>query len=953
MSLFQTRYITIQVKPNDLNHDHHTNKRTAIGFQFQVKSTDIRVLDVKKDVIVPSKLENTTKSKNILLEDLFILPNKNALGHIFNAYPSPTLIRIENLTAFDIIWSIESTVMNVTNLTFSLNIFYDDDSVSSNTWLLRVAVIPPQRLIDKLFYIILPILIIFISIQMGILLDTTILIGLVKNPKPVIIGFLAQYGLMPFLAMAIAKIFRYSPLYSLALFVIGCCPGSGASNQWTILFDGDVNLSALMSFVSTAASFVMMPLYFYTIGRIYMAELSITVPFLGLCRSLALVVIPYGLGIFISYRSSKIHKIVKNLVKPMMLFLLLFFLIFGSIVNWYLIVTIDLYTALTAPLLPYLGFILGAAIAWVFGLNWCHIKTVGIEAGIQNTGIAFMIMFYSFPQPYASQAIVVPLVVAFLTTKPFWVAYVIRNQIIKYKKRQSKNPKQALPSEVDDKINPNMDTNTERQTIHTKLKNRPNSISLSVSSAELSEKKQLELIGLQLRPKTSSNTTDIQLIITNSKSSIASKVKVTKVDYPMLHLSRRIPWLAKRKVPENISNSISDKLNTISSNRRTNTTIQSSDDKSTMTQRPSTNLTLNSSITILKKLTKPSNQISQRLSRKAQHSFVTLGRDTTPIKLPTLLKRTSSTIIKPIPSAYIQDSSQHQISSSSFTNRSVLQPTPVLPIYAPHHSVTLYTEQQHLPLIKDRIIKSNLSQRANLKCKSPLPYRSDSSLSRSTTAVITATQVATKTHNPLKHMDVGFLLNEAARNRLKRLFQQLDTDRDGHLTYPQVQKCLPSNLPRAQETFFRVLYDITIDSTFFGLQEFYATAVLVDMVAKQDPELWNKLLDDVDFNYYHDDLIELLDEFDNRYSPVTSTINFDNLVGLIMHRAANGKYERVAKELESRIPMIKTLKFTRLDFIALIPLIIYIESCLDHGKPLFRFEENSILNLHMQKALLA
>ncbi|CAF5021408.1 unnamed protein product, partial [Rotaria magnacalcarata] len=28
-------------------------------------------------------------------------------------------------------------------------------------------------------------------------------------------------------------------------------------------------------------------------------------------------------------------------------------------------------------------------------------------------------------------------------------------------------------------------------------------------------------------------------------------------------------------------------------------------------------------------------------------------------------------------------------------------------------------------------------------------------------------------------MDVGFLLNEAARNRLKRLFQQLDTDRDG------------------------------------------------------------------------------------------------------------------------------------------------------------------------------
>jgi hypothetical protein len=66
-----------------------------------------------------------------------------------------------------------------------------------------------------------------------------------------------------------------------------------------------------------------------------------------------------------------------------------------------------------------------------------------------------------------------------------------------------------------------------------------------------------------------------------------------------------------------------------------------------------------------------------------------------------------------------------------------------------------------------------------------------------------------------QHMEAGSLLNEAARNRLKRLFYQLDTDKDGyekqffrHLTYPQVQKCLPPNLPRAQQTFFRVVSNI-------------------------------------------------------------------------------------------------------------------------------------------------
>lgn len=115
--------------------------------------------------------------------------------------------------------------MDLTDLEISFDMFFDDDSISSSAWSFKVLVTQPKRAIDKSFYILLPILVIFISIQMGILLDTTVLMDLVKNPKPVIVGFISQFGLMPFLAMGIAKVFRYSPLYSLSLFVIGCCPG--------------------------------------------------------------------------------------------------------------------------------------------------------------------------------------------------------------------------------------------------------------------------------------------------------------------------------------------------------------------------------------------------------------------------------------------------------------------------------------------------------------------------------------------------------------------------------------------------------------------------------------------------------------------------------------------------------------------------------------------------------
>ena len=159
-----------------------------------------------------------------------LVPRKKAFAHVLNAYPSPTLVPInpkssEDLT-IDSTWSITGIGMDLTTLTFRFDIFYDDDRVSHpHIRTLNVLVIQPKRRVDTIFYIILPVMVVTISILMGALLDTKKIKEIFYNPKPVIVGFFAQYGLMPFLAMGIAYVFRYTPLNSLALFVIGCCPG--------------------------------------------------------------------------------------------------------------------------------------------------------------------------------------------------------------------------------------------------------------------------------------------------------------------------------------------------------------------------------------------------------------------------------------------------------------------------------------------------------------------------------------------------------------------------------------------------------------------------------------------------------------------------------------------------------------------------------------------------------
>ncbi|CAF0973931.1 unnamed protein product [Didymodactylos carnosus] len=397
--LFQTRYVTISIKQS------HVTKSDAIQLRFQSVVSDKRVIQIRE---VDDRLENIDWIKD--------LDRRSKM--------------------FTMTWSIKSIYMDMTTVTFKSFLLYDNQTVTSKTWNITILVSQPKRVIDKIWFMSLPFLIVFISVQMGVLLDTSVIKDIVKKPTPLIIGFVAQYGLMPLLAYSITKIFRYTALHGLTLFLIGCCPGGTASNQWTLLFDGDVNLSAVMSFTSTLASFFMMPLWFYTLGNSYLRELKLHIPFLGLLRTLATIVVPYTVGILISHYSPKTRNLVKKIVKPMMLFLVIFFLVFGTLVNWYMFKMIDLYSALTAPLLPWIGFLLGGLLALICRQDWSRVKTIGIEAGIQNVGIAFMVIMYSFPQPQATQGLVVPLVVALLTTKPFYLALLIRHYVKKHQKKQ-------------------------------------------------------------------------------------------------------------------------------------------------------------------------------------------------------------------------------------------------------------------------------------------------------------------------------------------------------------------------------------------------------------------------------------------------------------------------------------------------------------------------------------
>lgn len=55
-------------------------------------------------------------------------------------------------------------------------------------------------------------------------------------------------------ALGLAMLTPINSAFGFGLFLSGCCPGGGASNVWTSLLGGDLNLSLLMTLFSSLAA---------------------------------------------------------------------------------------------------------------------------------------------------------------------------------------------------------------------------------------------------------------------------------------------------------------------------------------------------------------------------------------------------------------------------------------------------------------------------------------------------------------------------------------------------------------------------------------------------------------------------------------------------------------------------------------------------------------------------
>ncbi|KAL3859377.1 hypothetical protein ACJMK2_009606 [Sinanodonta woodiana] len=301
---------------------------------------------------------------------------------------------------------------------------YIEEIVGVDTIL--VTVVRPIRVIDFIFRVVVYVFMVCITISFGCGLNIPVVKEALKKPVAPGIGLGCQYIIMPALGFAIAKLAPVDdPVFALSIFVCGCCPGGGNSNIYTYLLGGDVSLSITMTLISSIVALGVFPLLIYTLGQQFVTEgASIVIPFSGIGSSLAVSVFPLLFGIFLKVKFLKVANLIIKIMRPIVIICIILLMTVGIYSNLYIFKMFDLELILLGAMLPYLGYIMGGLVALSFRQPWERVKTIALETGMQNVGLAFIMMTSSFPPPYGDIAAVVPAASGTMTPiPPFLVAF--------------------------------------------------------------------------------------------------------------------------------------------------------------------------------------------------------------------------------------------------------------------------------------------------------------------------------------------------------------------------------------------------------------------------------------------------------------------------------------------------------------------------------------------------
>ena len=245
--------------------------------------------------------------------------------------------------------------------------------------------------------------IILALIMFGVALDikTSDFTNLLKSPKPVIIGILSQFLLIPLVTFLLVNLINPEPSIALGMIIVAACPGGNISNFMSKLAGGNAALSISLTAFASVAALIMTPLNIAIWANMYQPTSTIlervALDPLEVSKIVLLILgIPLVAGMLVNHYYSKFASGLSKILKPVSVIIFLSFIV-GAFYNNLDVFTNHIHHVIYLVILHNVVlFLAGFYFARINKLAYIDQKTLSIETGIQNAGLGLMLVFTFF-----------------------------------------------------------------------------------------------------------------------------------------------------------------------------------------------------------------------------------------------------------------------------------------------------------------------------------------------------------------------------------------------------------------------------------------------------------------------------------------------------------------------------------------------------------------------------
>ncbi|MEX0593239.1 MAG: bile acid:sodium symporter family protein [Balneolaceae bacterium] len=208
--------------------------------------------------------------------------------------------------------------------------------------------------------------------------------GVIKMPKGVLVGVICQFTIMPLIGVSIAIVFGFPAEIAAGVVLIGSSPSGVASNVMAYLAKGNLALSVTLTAVATLMAPIMTPFLMQTFAGQF-----VPIEFVPMMISIVkMIIIPIAAGLLFNYifkgKAEWLHKAMPAISMAGIVIIIAVITASGRDH----LLTIGLLLVMAAILHNGFGYIFGYWGCRLVGMNVRDSRTIAIEVGLQNGGMA-------------------------------------------------------------------------------------------------------------------------------------------------------------------------------------------------------------------------------------------------------------------------------------------------------------------------------------------------------------------------------------------------------------------------------------------------------------------------------------------------------------------------------------------------------------------------------------